>query len=1331
MTRRQKALISMTACGAVALASLAAVVWVLRTPWFAGKVRERLIQEAERATGGRVELEEFRFDWKRLTAVVRGFRLHGTEPAGAPPLFQAESIQVGLRIISALERKVDLASLRIEKPAIFILVRPDGSTNVPHPKLPRARAGFLDTVLNLKIKRFEAFGGTATISERRFPIDITARSLCAQLRYDGVGPRYEGSVTAQEVQIAHTAVQDLPASLVAAVAIEKDRIVIRRVELLRKEFRAEWSGEITRLASPQVDMSGKVALTVAELLRLRRIPLEPRGRVEAEGRYSYSREGGHLFTGILRGAGLATRFRKFDAREVMLRSQVRLTPAGAELNGLVLRSDMGNFAGSVRIADWRVISVRGDALGVPTDEVARRAGKPGLAFPALAGGTIEMRGILNGTGLSGVELEGSMVLGRKPGGEDVRGVTVFTYREEGGRIQIHRANVSLPSSVLTVEGEIGRQLRVDVKTHDLEEALRVAAAFGGPASLPVQISGGVARFHGTVTGEMANPRVTGKLEATRLSWQKQLIDALSAQFSATRSELQVRQVALRQGVAVATASGRMALNDWKIQDSSEISARFEIKGVEVRPWIRAAGAGFELDAHVEASGTAKGTVASPVLDLHFDARQGVIAGEHVDRIVGQARVTDSGVDLVSGTVSAGKSVVRVEGAYHPLRGNWRSGVVRVKMASEKLALELIPPVRERVAGLRGMAKVDLDAVARVDSGGFYLRRLDGAISSSGLTLDGKSLGTLTLDGRSRKDVLKLHATVALRGSKVDADAEITLDGDYPAHGEIRFQPLDVAAVVGLASGRPAKNGQPPAVTGTIYGRASFSGPLRWMEKLTGAGEVTNLEVKLRETVEPGAKVVPLDLTVRNDGPIQLDLLNSVVSVRRGRLTAQNTDIQLQGSYAPERKSPLDLRLRGDLNLATLRSLKPELRISGRSSADVALRGTLQSPEVAGRLELKDASVFLADIPVGIDHASGVVTFDRNRVNIQRIEAESGGGRVTLQGFLGLGGPELTYRLQATAEQVRLRYPEGFSTLFNAKLSFTGTRRKSLLSGSAIVLRSSFSSRTDLASLFQPAAQTVTAPVSPGEFLQGLQFDIQIVSGEGFEIQTAYTQNVQAEARLQLRGTAAKPSLLGRLSASEGEVDFFGTRYRINRAEIHFYNTSKIEPVLDVALETRVRAITVNISLSGMLNRLNVTYRSDPPLSSTEILALLTVGRTPASDRGVGATETNTSDPTTVGGAILGQALSAPVSSRLQRFFGVSRVKIDPLARGLEGTPQARITVEQQLSRDVTLTYVTSLQRVQQQIVRVEINLNRQWSLVALRDENGAFGVDFFYRKGLK
>jgi len=68
---------------------------------------------------------------------------------------------------------------------------------------------------------------------------------------------------------------------------------------------------------------------------------------------------------------------------------------------------------------------------------------------------------------------------------------------------------------------------------------------------------------------------------------------------------------------------------------------------------------------------------------------------------------------------------------------------------------------------------------------------------------------------------------------------------------------------------------------------------------------------------------------------------------------------------------------------------------------------------------------------------------------------------------------------------------------------------------------------------------------------------------------------------------------------------------------------------------------------------------------------------------------------------------------------------------ITAVPQARLNLEQQVSPDITLTYITNLARTDQQIVRIEWDLSKRWSVVALRDENGAFGVDFQVRKRFK
>jgi len=54
---------------------------------------------------------------------------------------------------------------------------------------------------------------------------------------------------------------------------------------------------------------------------------------------------------------------------------------------------------------------------------------------------------------------------------------------------------------------------------------------------------------------------------------------------------------------------------------------------------------------------------------------------------------------------------------------------------------------------------------------------------------------------------------------------------------------------------------------------------------------------------------------------------------------------------------------------------------------------------------------------------------------------------------------------------------------------------------------------------------------------------------------------------------------------------------------------KVDPILDMDLETKARGVTVNIAISGTLQKLNVNYSSDPPMQPREIIALLAVGRT--------------------------------------------------------------------------------------------------------------------------
>jgi translocation and assembly module TamB len=188
---------------------------------------------------------------------------------------------------------------------------------------------------------------------------------------------------------------------------------------------------------------------------------------------------------------------------------------------------------------------------------------------------------------------------------------------------------------------------------------------------------------------------------------------------------------------------------------------------------------------------------------------------------------------------------------------------------------------------------------------------------------------------------------------------------------------------------------------------------------------------------------------------------------------------------------------------------------------------------------------------------------------------------------------------------------------------------------------------------------------------------------------------------------------------------------VNRGVINFYNPVKIEPILDVALETTVQGVDVTIGVTGPVDNMKLNYRSDPPLRFDEIVSLLAAGKTPTSDPTIAAQQPAPPDQsfTQMGeSAIVSQAVAAPIASRLQRVFGINQIKIDPTFTSGSASPQARVTLQQQISPNIMMTYTTDLTDTTAQIIRVEWAFTPKFSAVVSRNEWGILSLDFYWKK---
>jgi len=282
-----------------------------------------------------------------------------------------------------------------------------------------------------------------------------------------------------------------------------------------------------------------------------------------------------------------------------------------------------------------------------------------------------------------------------------------------------------------------------------------------------------------------------------------------------------------------------------------------------------------------------------------------------------------------------------------------------------------------------------------------------------------------------------------------------------------------------------------------------------------------------------------------------------------------------------------------------------------------------------------------------------------------------------------------------------------------------------LSGTVTVTRFVIGSDLDLAS-FSSSTGSVTLPPDPNSPSNHLRLDVHIVSAPQLDFQNSYAK-LAGDVDLRVRGTLAQPSVLGHISVTEGSATFAGTKYELQHGDIYFTNPLRIDPVIDLSATARVEDYDITIGLNGTPSKLSPTFRSEPPLSEQDIFALLALGRTQEEQQIYSNMQAQAGVNSTAD-TLLGGALNATVSSRIQKLFGGGSVKIDPTFVSGTGNSTARITVEQQVSKNATLTYATNVNSTAEQLIQAQVNLTETFSILAVRDESGVFSLLFKIRR---
>ncbi len=1323
----------------LAIILIAAAIITLRSAWFRDKVRARIVYEIENATGGRAQIGAFDLNWSTLTASVRGLVIHGTEGPGQAQLFRADLVKVGLKIISIWKKKVDLESLVVLRPQVNVIIYPDGRTNFPKPRAARKRGkGTVQTILDLAVRHFNLSGGTVQFQMRRTPLDVVGENLRALVLYEAGPPRYRGDIGFQKLDITPGQMKTMPFDVAGKFVLERDRVDITAARFSLGESSVDVKGSVVDFAAPRANLDYAAHIFLKDVPPPFRIASIPnRGAIVLGGQASLSGASRFAVSGRLKASGLEFEERGIRVHGIAVTSAVSVTPDRVDFNDISATALRGRVTGRAEIVNFREFRVDVDVSGFSLEDLTHLQGVRHVDWNGTMSGPVRIAGEFRRGLPADVTVAARMSIAPAAGPNPVEGLIDMTYRRRGGLLSFAPSHLETHYTRADFSGVLGRALNVKAATSDLNDVEPAIAMFssGPPAPLPIALDRGTGNFQGTISGPLNNPAIQGHAVATNLVWEKRKFDRAEADINVTRNGVAARNATVQLGRIRGSGAVQVGLRGWKAPPEEPFTGSFTAQAPNAADAIAALGAA-PLDVAsgpATASGTLSGTLGTFQIAAHAQALKVVAWNQPVDRVEGDVRYTDTLLEVPAAHLEIGRSAVEVSGSYQHPKNDWKQGRARFQIQSAEVALASLTEVQELAPGLEGALEPRLAGEIVITQSGFRPGAINGAVAVRDLSFSGERLGSLALNASTKGDVLAASIKGDLAGSAVTGSSDFTLRDDYPARGSISFTPMRFSTLAARFVRPKPGEGQPP-FEGIVEGRMDFSG-----STLDAKSWRASLQLPVLE-IHPSTTLVelpnPQDFTVRNTGPVLLDLDSRGVRVRQAVFRGKDTNLMVTGDVGFGVRNPWNLRVRGALNLTLLRDFERNVYSSGALALDVSVRGALARPDIYGRLDLKNGSVNFTDFPNGIDNANGIIFLYRDRATIDSFTAESGGGKINVSGFVGFAAIP-TFHLTAQATDVRVRYPEGVSSTMNANLGYTGTLDRSVLSGDVTITRVGFNPRSDLGSILAATAQPVRAPARPNKFEQGLRFDIRIVTSPQVQFETKLTRDVQAEANLRLRGDPIRPILLGRIIINQGEVIFFGNQYTIDSGQILFVNAAKIEPQVNLDLETRARGVDITFHVSGPVDKLNVSYRSDPPMPSADIIALLATGRTPSASTTPGLSGTaqqqlSQSWEQAGASALLSQAIANPIAGRLQRFFGVSRLKIDPSITGLTTTnAAARITLEQNITQNLTLTFVTDLSRPQAQAIRLEWDFTRNWSGVALREENGLFGIDFLYKKQFK
>jgi translocation and assembly module TamB len=1282
--------------------------------------RNALINEIEQGTGARAEISAFHFRLWGLRAEIDGLTLHGQEAAGEPVLFHADRIDASIRIISFFGRQIALDQLIVQRPEVAVRIDRNGRSNFPMPTVHGTSRPWRATLFQLRIGQLALNNGGVRYNDQRARLEIQGQNFDFALHYDapaGGADAYIGKLSWQQVKLASAKDVPFPFDLSVKFTLHRDSFEADEIVLKALHSELNLRAELPSFARSDWNLKYRGRLSLADVRKITREPTTPDGDADFSGQAHYSGlpapDGDWTASGYYSSNDVRLPYKWFHQGGMETSGNYVVANRRLEVPNLKVRAFGGTVDGRLEM-DFKALAFRTETRlrGMSLAGVFRALENEDFPVASLHwDGAIDIDSVNTWNAnfkhfRTAGDMRWSPPATLAPGMIPASARIEFDYGTDKEIAALGPSEITTPKMQMELEGPMGQfdsGLEVNFRADDLLEWNDFISAISGPQAGTHRV-GGKITWRGRILGPIGGPSFVGRLHASDASYDRLAWDVLDGDLDYSPDGFRLFNTTMMRGQTSATLNLWLKFDgDWSFLPTSPWTLDAQIQNASGEDVQGILDTNYPATGHVGGTVHGSGTRGAPVLDADLVVDDIEVRGWHFDRFGGELHWQHDEVRLSHAELRGPTGTVSGDILYQPNEQQTEFNITGTGISLERIKALQTPSLP--VGG-----RVDFDVRG---SGPLRAPLAQGNVHLTGLRLGTEAEGDFAAQLASDGQNARVTLTSEPQHEKLQGELNFGLGGDEQISGKLSVVQFDLDPLIAAGLHLTQLTGH-----GSADGVFAFSGSLRQPDSIQVDADIARLAFNY-EFVQ-----------LTNDQNIRLTYRRNEIRIEQARLHGPDTDLELIGSARFDRDRRIEFTLSGGVNLRLLKSVLPDLEAQGRADANVSIAGTMSRPRVTGRASVRGAQAHYGEFPVGLSNVNGDFVFDQSRLLFDKVTADSGGGHLTLNGSVTYGEGPVRYEVTATTSVLRIRYPVGMSWLLGGTLELSGTSDAGLVSGHVQVERLLFAAGVDVASFFASTSDASPGPASSSSFLQNLAFDVEGQTNPGARIEWTGA-HIDVDGDVRLRGTWDRPVLLGHIHLLGGEMPFRGNNFVLTRGDINFSNPFRLDPVLNVEMTSMINSYQVTIDFSGPASHLALNYRSDPPLPDSDIVALLALG-SPGEENGLRSAPGGAQNYGAT--ALLSEAISSGIGGRIEHLFGISSFRVDPFIAGTatESNAAARVTIQQQVTRDLAITYSTNAATSNQyQLIQVEYTVKRGLSIIFLRDINGTYGLDVKFVKHFK